>query len=69
MRTAPVVLPIMKLHEPQSGPDGGPPVCRGCDGIAGADAVAAWPCRTYALLCRGLLDVKNIPETVVRLNH
>jgi hypothetical protein len=68
-RTAPVVLPIAKLHEPHAGPDGGAPVCHGCDGATGAPAGAAWPCRTYALLCRGLLDVTNIPETMVRLNH
>jgi hypothetical protein len=31
--------------------------------------VAEWPCRTYTLLCRDLLDVANIEDTLVRLNH
>lgn len=69
LRTAPVVLPITKLHEPQPGPEGGGPVCRGCDAANGAPAVAEWPCRTYTLLCRNLLDVANIEETLVRLGH
>ena len=66
-RTAPAVLPITRLHAPHLGPDLLSAVCKGCDRALATQPEAPWPCRTYTLLCRGLLDVTNVERTVERL--
>ena len=60
-----VLRQLVELHRPFPDDVDGMPTCRGCDvdGPTAADPV--WPCRTYTLIARTVLGVRDV-EALLR---
>ena len=64
-----VLRQLAELHRPHPDDVDVMPTCRGCDvdGPTAADPV--WPCRTYTLLARTALGVRDVEGLLLSLRH
>ena len=64
-----VLRQLVELHRPFPDDVDGMPTCRGCDvdGPTAADPV--WPCRTYTLIARIVLGVRDVEALLLSLRR
>jgi hypothetical protein len=61
-----VVRRIVELHRPCAD-EAGYPTCRGCDSDGRPPTDAVWPCRTYTLVAREVLGIRDVEGFLTRL--
>jgi hypothetical protein len=64
---APVIVRVVELHAPRRTTGRGLPVCFGCDKAHSEVPDPEWPCRTFTVLARDLLDIKSVEDHLERL--
>jgi hypothetical protein len=64
-----VLRQLAELHRPHPDDVDGMPTCRGCDvdGPTAGDPV--WPCRTYTVIARKVLGVRDVEALLLSLRH
>lgn len=59
---APAVVGVVELHRPKQAPNRGLPVCHGCDKAHVEAPDPEWPCRTFAVLAKELLNIESVED-------